>query len=65
MYECECLFIVIDNFGLGMDEKWFLPGVKAQWVLQHLKNGYCCNGKAFHPVINHKIEFHHSFTFCK
>ena len=62
-YECEFVYSITDNFGLNTNEKWHLPGITAQWVLQHSRNDYCCEKKAFHPVVYHEVEFHHSFSF--
>lgn len=64
-YQCEIIYTLFDNFGLNDDEAWYIPGLAEQWVLQHYRNGYCCNGQAFHPVTRHQVEFHHSFNFCK
>ncbi len=62
--DVEFIFKLIDNFGLNDQEAWYVPGLAEQWVLQHYRNNYCCNGKAFSPIVNHEIVFHHSFEIC-
>ncbi len=62
-YEIEFIYSFTDCFGLGMYEN-FIWGVEEQWVLQHYRNNYCCNGKAFMPIINHTVEFRKTFNHC-
>ncbi|TVR86944.1 MAG: hypothetical protein EA411_09110, partial [Saprospirales bacterium] len=62
--EIKFIFTLVDCFGLGTDERWQIPGLPWQWILQHYRNGYCCNFNAFHPVVYHKIEFEREFTIC-
>ncbi len=64
-YECEFVYTLYDNFGLNASEAIWFPGMAEQWTLQHYRNNYCCDYKAFSPVVKHQIEFHHSFEFCK
>ena len=58
------IFTLFDCFGLGIDERWWIPGLPWQWVLQHYRNWYCCNFMAFHPVVYHQIEFEREFVVC-
>lgn len=64
-YEVQFVFELVDCVGLGVNEKWYLPGIYQQWVLQHYRNNYCCDNQSFKPVVNHKIEMARSFYFCK
>lgn len=34
-------------------------------IVSQVLNSYCCDNEAFSPVINHEVEFHHSFEMCK
>ncbi|MFM2393179.1 MAG: hypothetical protein RLZZ546_1161 [Bacteroidota bacterium] len=64
-YECEFVYTLYDNFGLNENEGIWLPGMPEQWVLQHYRNNYFVGGQAFYPVVQHQVEFQHSFKFCK
>ncbi len=65
LYQCEFVYTLYDNFGLDSDENTWYPGMPQQWVLQHYRNGYTSDYKAFSPVTKHQVEFHHSFEICK
>ncbi|WP_425420651.1 hypothetical protein [Phaeodactylibacter xiamenensis] len=68
-YEIEVVFTVYDNFGLGLTEKWSIPGIAEQFVLQHFRNEdntYGCSETepCFLPVTNHSAEVLKKYIIC-